>query len=202
VDGNDESGEHIIRISDSCVEARLEKLLKKLKDADVTILQKFTLCKSKGLIVLLGNNEAENVNKSADIADIDNNLIIAPVIHLPSFEKYHASQSYCKLQKHSDWCLARVYNEIEQNKTSFKYFRNCGKHVTVFVLDSGVNCSHPQLRGRCEYGANFVDGEKHYDFNGHGTAVASLIAGSETGVAKKAKIVSVKVMNASAIGTA
>lgn len=46
---------------------------------------------------------------------------------------------------------------------------------------------------RAVRGQNFVTTEPNRDLNGHGTAIAAVIAGRRYGVAKKAKIVSVKV---------
>lgn len=53
-----------------------------------------------------------------------------------------------------------------------------GVGVTVGVIDSGVNSSHPQLRGRVANGTDFLDRGANgtLDCVGHGTAVASIIA--------------------------
>jgi type VII secretion-associated serine protease mycosin len=52
-----------------------------------------------------------------------------------------------------------------------------GAGVTVAVLDSGVNARHPDLRGAILAGRNTVSGKDgRSDTDGHGTAMASLIA--------------------------
>lgn len=52
-----------------------------------------------------------------------------------------------------------------------------GHGVTVAVLDSGVDASHPQLRNAVVAGADLIDGgDGRVDCVGHGTAVASVIA--------------------------
>ncbi|MFD7502044.1 type VII secretion-associated serine protease mycosin [Streptomyces sp. NPDC059850] len=58
-----------------------------------------------------------------------------------------------------------------------------GEGVTVAVLDSGVNASTPELRGRVLPGKNFVEPGKdaRTDLDGHGTAMAALIAGNGVG---------------------
>jgi subtilisin family serine protease len=89
-----------------------------------------------------------------------------------------------------------------------------GAGVDVFVVDSGVKASHPDLSGRVvaatEYpaiaGSSFPAGYFRADTlsgpdpvlgdddcNGHGTHVAATIAGSYLGVARSARIVPVKV---------
>lgn len=78
-----------------------------------------------------------------------------------------------------------------------------GAGVTVAVIDSGVDASHPDLTGQVLPGKDFTgDGKPHEDNIGHGTAMASLIAGHGHGVnasagvmglAPKAKILPVRV---------
>ncbi|MFE4721626.1 S8 family serine peptidase, partial [Streptomyces sp. NPDC056728] len=83
-----------------------------------------------------------------------------------------------------------------------------GKGVTVAILDSGVDYSHPDLGGALGKGHKVVGG---YDFvnrdadptddNGHGTHVAGIIAGRAaekggvTGVAPGADLLAYKVMD-------
>ncbi|MGP3914535.1 S8 family serine peptidase [Nonomuraea sp. 10N515B] len=53
-----------------------------------------------------------------------------------------------------------------------------GKGVKVAVLDTGVDGTHPDLQGRITESASFVPGEEVKDVNGHGTHVASTVAGT------------------------
>lgn len=53
-----------------------------------------------------------------------------------------------------------------------------GSGVTVAVLDSGVDLGHPDLAGKVAVAESFVDGAPAQDGHGHGTHVASTIAGS------------------------
>lgn len=58
-----------------------------------------------------------------------------------------------------------------------------GAGVRVAVIDSGVDADTPALRGRVAAGADFLhhDPDGRQDCNGHGTEVASLIAGRPAG---------------------
>ncbi|MEH1123499.1 S8 family serine peptidase [Micromonospora sp. CPCC 206061] len=75
-----------------------------------------------------------------------------------------------------------------------------GKDVTVAVLDTGVDTSHPDLAGKVAEARNFSEAAEEGDMVGHGTHVASIIAGSGAasggkykGVAPDARLVSGKV---------
>ncbi|MFE6979054.1 S8 family serine peptidase [Streptomyces sp. NPDC057682] len=66
-----------------------------------------------------------------------------------------------------------------------------GKGVTVAVLDSGYDSDHPDLAGRVTTSATFLGGDSAEDDNGHGTHVASTIAGVDStyrGVAPEASL--------------
>ncbi|WP_157034845.1 type VII secretion-associated serine protease mycosin [Actinocatenispora sera] len=72
-----------------------------------------------------------------------------------------------------------------------------GKGVTVAVIDSGIDNTRPALRGQVVAGKCFAsaqDIEPTWDPNGHGTAMAGLIAGNGTdgrhilGIASSAKL--------------
>ncbi|MDF9807589.1 subtilisin family serine protease [Streptomyces sp. HB372] len=53
-----------------------------------------------------------------------------------------------------------------------------GKGAKVAVLDTGIDADHPDVKDRVVGARSFVPGEEVDDKNGHGTHVASTIAGS------------------------
>ncbi|NEB05778.1 S8 family peptidase [Streptomyces sp. SID13726] len=77
-----------------------------------------------------------------------------------------------------------------------------GAGTTVYVIDTGIRISHKDFGGRASYGWDFVGGDRSAgDGNGHGTHVAATVAGTGYGVAKQAKVVSVRVLDNTGSGT-
>jgi subtilisin family serine protease len=78
--------------------------------------------------------------------------------------------------------------------------RATGAGVTIWVLDTGVDVSHPEFGGRATAEIDTVD-QVNGDCDGHGTVVAGIAASRDHGVAKQARIRSVKVLDCSGAGT-
>lgn len=116
------------------------------------------------------------------------------------------------------WHLDRADQNYADPNNSYSYCTT-GSGVTVYVVDTGVVGSHAELSGRVEPGYNasgdhmpandpclgfalpptgmYSEFEEGFFFRewtgaGHGTAVASAVAGTRVGVAKNATIVPVK----------
>ncbi|MBO0588419.1 S8 family peptidase [Sporosarcina sp. E16_8] len=80
-----------------------------------------------------------------------------------------------------------------------------GKGITVAILDTGCDSSHPDLQNQIIGGRNFTDDDGsnpdiYLDYNGHGTHVAGTIAAQKNdkgvvGVAPEASLLIVKVLN-------
>lgn len=81
-----------------------------------------------------------------------------------------------------------------------------GKGVKVAVIDTGVDYTHPELRGNYAGGYDFVNGDSDpMDDHGHGTHVAGTIAARDdevgvVGAAPEASIIALKVLSRSGQG--
>ncbi|KAJ7292967.1 serine protease [Mycena rebaudengoi] len=95
------------------------------------------------------------------------------------------------LKNTSTWSLSHSYTYDDEV---------AGNGVDVYVVDTGVFTAHSQFEGRARWGATFGDGYADEDGNGHGTHCAGTVAGFQFGVAKKANIIAVKVLDDSGVG--
>jgi subtilisin family serine protease len=100
-----------------------------------------------------------------------------------------------------DWGLARigVPEALSGGETT-------GSGVTVAVLDTGIDLSHPELKQKIVSGFNALPGGGSYNDNhGHGTHMAGIIAAAMNskgiiGAAPQAKLSAVKVLDKNATG--
>ncbi|CAM3327988.1 S8 family peptidase [Stackebrandtia soli] len=91
----------------------------------------------------------------------------------------------------------------------YAYPDSAGQNTTVHVIDTGVRTSHSDFSvlgvpgsSRASHGWDFVDNDADAsDCNGHGTHLAGTVAGTDHGVAKSARIVSVRVLGCAGSGT-
>jgi subtilisin family serine protease len=85
-----------------------------------------------------------------------------------------------------------------------------GAGVTAYVIDTGIRFDHAEFEGRAvpgfdAYLADPTDplliGDMNNDCQGHGTHVSGTIGGRTYGVAKKVKLVAVRVLNCAGYGS-
>jgi len=75
-------------------------------------------------------------------------------------------------------------------------FPRTGAEVRIYIIDSGIRETHVDFGERASWGADFVDGT-FVDCLGHGTLVAGVAGGFRYGVAKRARLVAVRVFGCS-----
>ncbi|WEW55493.1 hypothetical protein PRK78_000924 [Emydomyces testavorans] len=97
------------------------------------------------------------------------------------------------------WGLGRVSHKRNGSR-DYVYEDKAGEGITIYGVDTGIDATHPDFEGRVTWGTNVVDGREN-DGHGHGTHTAGTFASKTYGIAKKAKIVAVKVLNSQGQGT-
>jgi cerevisin len=77
---------------------------------------------------------------------------------------------------------------------TYLYSQPVGAGVDIYIADTGVFTGHDEFEGRATWGWA-PEGVQMVDVDGHGTHIAGIAAGKTYGVAKKANIIAVKILD-------
>ncbi|WHT23245.1 S8 family serine peptidase [Crossiella sp. CA-258035] len=95
-------------------------------------------------------------------------------------------------QPNPTWGLDRVDQKNLPLDRAYTY-PNTGEGVTAYDIDSGIDPGNPEYEGRASLGKDFFGGNG-YDCHGHGSHTAGTMGSKTYGVAKKIKVVGLKVL--------
>lgn len=94
-----------------------------------------------------------------------------------------------------NWGLDRIDQRALPLNDAYVY-TDSAPNVNVYVLDTGIRRTHGEFERRAFFGEDFVTpGGTADDCEGHGTGVAAIIGGYFDGVAKRARLWAVRVIN-------
>jgi serine protease len=102
-------------------------------------------------------------------------------------------------QSPATWGLDRIDQATRTLSNSYVYSQT-GEGVKVYILDTGIKYDHPDFEGRAVQGFSGYN-DNGSDVQGHGTHVAGTVGSKTFGVAKKATLVSVKVLSNTGSGS-
>lgn len=103
-------------------------------------------------------------------------------------------------QTGATWGLDRIDQFSKTGDGNYNYSYD-GTGVDVYIIDSGIRFDHSEFTGRIPSWAYLPSLGSAEDCGGHGTHVAGVAAGTTYGVAKKANIIPVRIMNCAGQGT-
>jgi subtilisin len=143
-------------------------------------------------LIIAEASDVQKFEKNAEILYYEEDFSIRLHEALPSRKEQ-------TLSKNVSWNIREIQAPAVWPKSR-------GKGVRVGVLDTGIDSSHPSLRGRVAGGYNVItDSENFKDDNGHGTHVSGIIAasgkGSLYGAAPQASLYGIKVLDSSGSGS-
>ncbi|MFG3256117.1 S8 family peptidase [Streptomyces sp. NPDC048172] len=123
----------------------------------------------------------------------------------PAVDKVYANHTFKANGEQADppsWGLDRIDTPELKLDKKYTYPDSAGEGATAYIIDTGVDLKHEDFGGRAKSGTDAIDNDDDAtDEQGHGTHVASTVAGEKFGVAKKANIVAVRVLDANGSGT-
>lgn len=147
-----------------------------------------------GYLVKLDDRQAAALGKDPLVKYVEQDSFVAPV----------------RMQTKAPWGLDRIDQRKPSLDGDYRYPESAGKGVHVYVIDTGVRGTHNEFKGRYAGGVNFVSSDYNPangqagdvpDCNGHGTHVAGTAVGEHYGVAKRARLYSVRVLDCEGSGT-
>ncbi len=104
-------------------------------------------------------------------------------------------------QTNATWGLDRI-DAVSRPLNGTYTYTSTGSGVNVFIIDTGIRLTHAEFGGRASVAFDAVDdGRNGRDCHGHGTHVSGIVGGSTYGVAKAARLFSVRVLDCSGSGT-
>ncbi|KAG5932466.1 hypothetical protein E4U60_005197 [Claviceps pazoutovae] len=102
-------------------------------------------------------------------------------------------------QTGAPWGLNRISHHKKKGG-SYIYDTSAGDGTCAYIIDTGVDDSHPDFQGRAQFVRSFVEGQNS-DGHGHGTHVAGTIGSHSYGVAKKTHLLGIKVLSDQGYGS-
>ncbi|MGA4845659.1 S8 family peptidase [Streptomyces sp. G5(2025)] len=101
----------------------------------------------------------------------------------------------------ASWGLDRIDQPYLPLNQQFNV-NSTGAGATAYIFDSGIDYRHAEFGGRAVPGFDAMgDGRNGQDCNGHGTHVAGTVGGANYGVARQARLVSVRVLGCDGKGS-
>ncbi len=144
---------------------------------------------------------SERLKKKIKDLETKDSRILAMIDKIEESHEVKATQTRIEkiIDKFDLWGMNAIKRQTAQDIMS-----DLGAGYNIGIIDTGVDYTHKELEnsfGRVK-GYNFIEENNNpMDRNGHGTHVAGTIAGVNVGIAPKAKIYALRVLNEDGSGS-
>jgi len=177
------AGRYIVRFSDTeqDVDGRANKIATK-HAGKITHLYRSAI---KGMALQLSDSAAAALRAEPGVLSVEQDQ----------------TMSINVTQTGATWGIDRIDQRTLPLSGTYVYNAD-GTGVTVYIIDTGINFTHSEYSGRAFTGIDEVTaGGTATDCNGHGSHVSGTVGGTTYGVAKRVKLVAVRVLDCSGSGS-
>ena len=150
-----------------------------------------------GFAAELDPGQAAALRTRPGVVGVEEDRTITPLD--PQATHQDARDSATAEQEPGNWGLDRIDQPDLPLDGRYRHSAD-GAGVDVFVLDTGIDASHPDFGGRARLETNTID-DRNEDCDGHGTVVGGIAASATYGVAPGARVRGVKVLDCQGTGT-
>lgn len=149
------------------------------------------------------NLHSKQFNDLFEIEQDDVVTLPKPIINPSNFFNKQQNLNYFISEP---WHLSRISQRKLPLRNSFKFSNPGSCHsgnttIHTYIVDTGIDVSHPEFEGRATWLENFTDDNVNDDCNNHGTHCAGLVGSKSFGVCKDANLFAVKVLDCGGSGS-
>ena len=133
---------------------------------------------------------------------------LSAVRYIQQNQVYRTAQSCMKQSAPGCWGLDRTdqvsalpYTDPFSSSATYTYGEDMGTGSVVYVMDTGIDHTHPDFSGRARHGFTTPEIPNDEDVHGHGTHCAGTVGSDSYGVAKDVELVAVKILSDNGFGS-
>lgn len=114
---------------------------------------------------------------------------------------YQLPPAMLSMQSYDPNCIPELYHAARKQLDVSALEHRFGRGLKVAVIDSGIETSHPEFEDRLLDAVDMTDSKiGPEDAIGHGTHVSGTIVGNAVGLARSAKVLSIKIIDDQNVG--
>ena len=195
---NDLKDHYIVVLDNSTSESRANEIAQEVAKGKGVVGHRYSVA-IKGFSVRMPIQALNGLkHRFPDISYIEQDIIVNAMPRGGRPDKGGGGSDVPRAEQQIPWGVNRVGGFVDMT----------GSNSVAWVIDTGIDSSHPDLNVDRRRGANFTRGKKNNtnDGNGHGTHVAGTIAAKNdgfdvVGVAAGATVIPVRVLDNNGSGT-